>query len=225
MDVPYSGSATETILQRRSTREQFSDRPVQRQVLAEIVACGLAAPSAKNAQPWRLHVVSDRSLLAQLADAVERSPEVESYVPTDPLTGKSRPEWSSTVAESADILRQAAAGIFIENRNPFSRSRQALVEAIASGRVHSLIGHDLEILGIGAAIENMWVAAEGCGLRGCYLGDVAIAEEEISRRLGIANDLLGVLVLGHSTASAPPHLLQDASMDEAHVVWHRSLRP
>lgn len=219
-DPRHFRAVTETILRRRSTREQFIDRAVPEQVLAEVVQCGLAAPSSKNAQPWRLHIVSDRALLSELAEAVERSPGVDSYAPTDPLTGEPRPEWSSTVAESASVLRQVAAGIFVENCNTFSRGRRVLIEAIQAGRVDSLIGHDFEILGIGAAIENMWIAAEAFGLRGCYLGDVVVAEEEISRRLGIENDLLGVLALGYSTAPIRPQRLQEAPMDGAHVVWH-----
>jgi nitroreductase len=218
--VQPSNAVTEAILSRRSARDQFASRPVPEDVLAEIVGCALAAPSAKNAQPWRFHVVSDRALLAELADAMERSPGLDSYVPMDPLTGKPRPDIPSTVLLSASILRQAAIGIFVENRSPFGRSRQSIVEAIQSGRIGSLIGYSFEVLGIGAAIENMWVAAESFGLRGCYLGDVVIAEDEVRRRLGMQDDLIGVLALGYSDEPIRPRLLADALSDPTHVVWH-----
>lgn len=128
--APVSHPVTETILRRRSAREQFNDRPIPGAVLIEIVRCGLAAPSSKNAQPWRLHVVSDRAVLGELARAVETSRGADSYAPMDPLTGRLHPDWPSTVALSASVLREAATGIFIENRSLFSRSRQALVETI-----------------------------------------------------------------------------------------------
>ncbi len=214
--------AVEAILRRRSAREQFTDRPIPGAVLIEIVRCGLAAPSSKNAQPWRLHVVSDRAVLAELAEAVETSRGADSYSPMDPLTGEPHPDWPSTVALSASILRAAATGIFIENRSSFSRSRRTLIEAIQGGRIGSLISYSFEIIGIGAAIQNMWIAAEAFGVRGCYLGDVVIAEEEISRRLGIEKDLMGVLALGYSEAPISPRSLPDMPIDTAQVVWHGS---
>ncbi len=215
-----SHPVTETILRRRSTREQFLDRSIPGAVLIEIVRCGLAAPSSKNAQPWRLHVVSDRAVLGDLAKAVETSRGADSYAPMDPLTGKPHPDWPSTVVLSASVLREAATGIFIENRSSFSRSRRTLIEAIQGGRIGSLVSYGFEILGIGAAIENMWIAAEAFGVRGCYMGDVVIAEEEISRRLGIEKDLMGVLALGYSEAPVRPCSVAEMPFDRAHVVWH-----
>jgi hypothetical protein len=68
----------------------------------------------------------------------------------------------------------------------------------------------------------MWIAAEAFGVRGCYLGDVVIAEEEISRRLGIEKDLMGVLALGYSEAPISPRSVPETRIDSAHVVWHGS---
>jgi nitroreductase len=211
---------TATILGRRSVREGFTDEPVPREVLMEIVRCGLAAPSSKNAQPSRFHVVDDRVLLADLAGAVEESEDIDTYVPMDPLTGKPRPDWPSTVLLSAGVLRAASAAIFIENRGTFSRGRRLLTDAIRSGRAGSLIAYGFELIGVGAAIQNMWIAAEALGLRGCYMGDVVIAEEQIAARLGIDMDLMGVLALGYSNQRAATSGSDDGLTDPARVVWH-----
>jgi len=208
------------ILRRRATRTNFTGQPIPTVVLGEIVCCGLAAPSSKNAQPWRLHVVSDAVLRDELACAVETSKDAERYVPDDPLTGQPRRDWPSTVVESAEVLRQASTAIFIENRGPFSRGRHILIEAIQAGRLGSLVGYGLEVVGIGAAIENMWIAAEALGLRGCFMGDVVNAEDAISRRLGLATDLMGVLALGYvDEASHLPQRSIDPH-DSDRVVWH-----
>jgi nitroreductase len=209
-----------TILRRRATRTNFTNRPVPAAVLTEIVRCGLAAPSSKNAQPWRLHVVPDQAVREELARAVETSEGANTYVPSDPLTGLPRPDWPSTVVESAQVLRQASAAIFIENRGPFSRGRRILSDAIQAGRLGSLVGYGLEVVGIGAAIENMWLAAEALGLRGCFMGDVVNAEEAISWRLGLESDLMGVLALGY-VDEAPGSPPRDINVhDPDHVVWH-----
>jgi hypothetical protein len=80
-------------------------------------------------------------------------------------------------------------------------------------------GFGLEMIGIGAAIENMWLAAEALGVRVAFMGDVAIAEGGIRAALGIAGDLAGVLALGFSDVPLPPRQ-QLNEQDADHVVWH-----
>src|SRR5687767_974071 len=114
------GAVLDVIGGRRSIRYGYSERPIPDEVIRDIVRCGLSAPSSKNAQPWRLHVVRSSSALKELAEAVQNAKEASTYVPVDPETGKPRPDWPSTVAESAEVLRQVPLGIFVENRGEFS---------------------------------------------------------------------------------------------------------
>lgn len=46
---------------------RFADRPLEFDVLSDILNCGRWTGSAKNTQPWHLVVVRDRSRLEQLA--------------------------------------------------------------------------------------------------------------------------------------------------------------
>jgi len=199
------------MLARRSIREGFDGQPIPAPVLREIVRCGLAAPSSKNAQPWRMHVVTDRATLAGLADAVEKAQDADEYVPHDPATGRPHPAYVSTVRESAQVLREVAAAIFLEN---------GLIGAARPALAGSLVGFGLEMIGIGAAIENMWLAAEALGVRVAFMGDVVIAEDNICAALGIAGELAGVLALGFSDVPLPPRRQQLDEQDAEHVVWH-----
>lgn len=189
--------AIEAILRRRSVRDSFGTEPVSAEILETVLRCGQAAPSSKNARPWRFHPVTDRQLLGELADAVERAEGKELYVPHDPTTGAPWTEWRSSVSELAKVLRAAPAAIFIENLCRFSRGRETLMRASPAALSLSIMGYGLELLGIGAAIQNMWIAATACGLRGVFMGDILIAQREIKERLHIEFDLTGVLVLGH----------------------------
>src|SRR5436190_418956 len=94
-------ATTQLILDRSSVRDQYQERDVPNEVVEEIILCGLAAPSSKNARPWRLHVVTDRALLCAIADAAATADGAETYVPRDPITGAIRTDWPSSVAESA----------------------------------------------------------------------------------------------------------------------------
>ena len=208
------------MLARRSIREGFDRQLIPEPVLREVVRCGLAAPSSKNAQPWRMHVVTNRATLGALADAVDHAVGVDDYVPHDPATGRPWPAYVSTVRESAQVLREVAAAIFIENRGLFSNGRAGLVNATRQALAGSLVGFGLEMIGIGAAIENMWLAAEALGVRVAFMGDVVIAEDEIRTALGIAGDLAGVLALGFSDMPPPPRRQRLDEQDADHVVWH-----
>jgi len=215
VDSPAVGA----ILSRRSTRADFTGEPIVRESLEAIMACGLAAPSSKNAQPWRLHVVTDRALIADLAHAVRTSPDIDDYVPHDPRTGRPIPRYVSTVRESADVLEQVPAAIFVENLGAFSGGRATLAAAPHDALVGSLVGYTLEIIGIGAAIQNMWVAAHSLGVGVAFMGDVLIAEPAIRSRLGLTGDLIGVLAMGYSDAAAAL-LARPRPDDDARVVWH-----
>lgn len=205
----------ETILGRRSIREEFADRAVPEVVVDSIVACGLASPSSKNAQPWRLHVVTDRTMLRDFAIAVEVAKNPERYVPLDPATGKAR-QWTSTVAESAHVLGQVPLAIFVENLGEFSGGRATVAAATGDVLRSALVGYGFEMIGLGACIQSMWLAAEHHGLHGVFMGDPLIAEDVIRKRLGTENDLAGVLCLGFTAGGFPPK--QPA---EGRVVRHR----
>ena len=207
------------ILARRSHREFDPTKPVDVERLREIVRCGCTAPSSKNAQPWRFHVVSDATVLKRLADMVEHAEGADSYVPSDPATGLPR-DWESTVAESAQVLRMAPTCIFVENRAAFSGGRATLAKTARTLLADVLVGYTLEVLGVGAAVQNMVVAANALGLQCVYMGDVLIAEPAIRTELGMEGDLAGVLALGYSTEELPPrgHLIDPS--DPRRAVWH-----
>jgi nitroreductase len=208
-----------TILGRSSVRSGFSDRELSVDQLDSIIGGGLSAPSSKGAAPWRFHVVTDRSLLLDLADAVEHADGKPEYVPKDPATGKPR-DYDSTVAESAQVLREVPVAVFIENRGVFSNGRESVAHAPPEARSEAVVGFMFEIVGIGAAIENMWITACSMGIGGTFMGDVVIAEETIRCMLGLRGDLVGVLALGWpSSADDQPKRDVDGQRRDL-VIWH-----
>jgi len=185
------------ILGRRSWRTGFSTDPVPDAVIEVLVRCGNSAPSSKNAKPWRLHPVTDPSLLAAVADRMEMADARDRFVPSDPETGEPRPDYVSTVVESAGALREVPLAIFIENSGAFSGGRRNVASASRENLEDALVGYSLEILGVGAAIENLLIAAEGLGMRAVFIGDILIAEEAIKSLVHIGSDLVGVVAVGY----------------------------
>ena len=59
--------AYDVLLNRRSIRK-YTEQSVAPEVLEKILKAGLAAPSAKNMQPWEFIVVTDREMLDKLSE-------------------------------------------------------------------------------------------------------------------------------------------------------------
>lgn len=220
-DQGGSNLVIETILARRSVRFGYSADPVLEADLHAIVAAGLAAPSSKNARPWRLHVVRSREKLDAIAAAAEAADDVDTYVPPDPMTGQPSPLFESTVRESAAALRDAPCAIALENRGVYIKDVNWLASREPEVLARTLTAYGLEAMGLGTALENMWLAANSLGLQAAFLGDLAVASPAARGILGLDGDLIGLLVLGSSTATPPPRRDPPAETQaETPVVWH-----
>jgi nitroreductase len=215
--VPFGADVVRLITGRRSTREGFSSAPVPIEIIRQLLECGLAAPSSKHAQPWRFHVVTDTAVISMLADEVLGSEGIDTYVPHDPQTGLPIPLWPSTVRESAEVVRGVGTVIVVENTAVFGGGRRVLAAAPAENVRSFLVGYGLEMLGLGAAIENILIGAAALGVQAAFMGDVLIAEPAFRAALGLEGDLVGVIVLGYSDATPPPRS-HDVD-DPARVRW------
>ena len=59
----------ELIKKRRSVRE-FTDQEISDSDIRKILEAGVAAPSAKNQQPWEFIVIKDKSILNKLSETL-----------------------------------------------------------------------------------------------------------------------------------------------------------
>jgi len=61
------------IYQRRSIRK-YSDRPVEKEKIVEIIRAGMAAPSSENQQPWFFMVIDDKEVLHKIPEFIWCAP-------------------------------------------------------------------------------------------------------------------------------------------------------
>ncbi len=73
-------------LNTRRTVRDFSDKPVDRRVIENILLTASSAPSGAHKQPWSFCVVSEPAIKKQIREAAEKE-EYESY------HGRMTPEW------------------------------------------------------------------------------------------------------------------------------------
>jgi nitroreductase len=189
---------SDTFGDRYSARRFDSGRVVEDVLVEEICLAALQAPSSKDDQPWRWHVVRSVRDRARIADAMAAAPGRERYVPTSPADD-AHATHTSSVAASAEVLREAPVALFLENLGGFSGGRDNIAthpETAAS----ALVAYTFEVIGLGASVQNALLAAHGSGLGAVFIGDVLIAEGLVADLLGLTGDLAGVVCLGYASA-------------------------
>jgi F420 biosynthesis protein FbiB-like protein len=172
----------EAIAARRSIR-RFLDRPVPRDAIEAILAAAIQAPSAKNAQPWRF-VVLEGEEARQLAYIMQTSAARLTEAGAD----------TGSLPWTAAIVEQAPVTILVYDARPPAEVPEQFHADYRFVMLQS----------IGAAIQNMLLAAEALGLGSLWICDVLYCEDEISQWLGHAGDaLVAGVTLGYAAES--PH--------------------
>lgn len=102
------------IMSRRSVR-QYTDRPISRDTLNEILKCGINAPNGQNRQAYEIRVIDNPKLLAEITEAVVKdNPE------NAPKNG------------AENIFVGATCVIFIANDTTYKVKRQICERGIIS---------------------------------------------------------------------------------------------
>jgi len=106
----------EIIYRRRSIRS-FTSRPVERELLLELLRAAMAAPSAVNRQPWEFVVVTEPERLSQLQEILHYGP----YSATAAVLVCGRPDlahneadgnfWAQDCSAATENLLIAASGL------------------------------------------------------------------------------------------------------------------
>lgn len=168
---------------RRSIRKFKSDM-VSKEQLEKIIKAGILAPSSKNRQPWRFVVVSGNSKETVLA-AMEKGLQREKICPFLTRSAILLRDAEHTL----EIMKQAPSVIFITN--PLGEDLQKPLSV--SERVSEICNS----LSIGAAIENMSLAAVELGLGSLWICNTFFAFPELTEALHTKGVLYAALAVGY----------------------------
>lgn len=167
----------DTIAARRSIR-RFLDTPVPEELVEIIINAGMQAPSGKNRQPWRFIIVKGEKRLEMVRIL---SDEIAKKKAKGEDTGSS--EWSTRVME------QAPVSIFIFNPEGLPPWRKHSIEQMFDDVV--------DIQSVGAAIQNMLLAASELGLGSLWICDVFHAYVPLCDWLGEKGEMIAAVSLGY----------------------------
>jgi F420 biosynthesis protein FbiB-like protein len=171
----------DAIAARRSIRK-FKDNPIPDEALQAILTAAAQAPSPKNRQPWRFVVVRD-----------DKCAEMVRVMRTRIAKTKSRGRDVGTLERSADVMEQAPVTIFIFN--PYG------VHPSLDRPKEQRLWDVVEIRSIGAAIQNMLLAAQDLGLGSLWICDVFYVYKELCDWLGETGQMIAAVSLGYPDES------------------------
>lgn len=187
---------------RRSCRN-FSDRPVDRRVLQDLVKTGISAPSGTNSQKWTFSILPTRQALMELGEQIGQFFHRLNRMAEKPwlrrlLKAIGKPQLDNYYKEYYDSVR--------EGLEEWEQSgRDLLFHGAAAGIVvGSRPGASCPMEDAMLATGNILLAAHSMGLGTCLIGFAVSAMNEdasIKRFIGIPDEetVYAVIALGYST--------------------------
>ena len=179
----------EAISARRSIR-RFKPESIPRDVVERILRAGIDAPSAKNRQPWRFVVVTEKErngMIAAMRGGLEWMEQhgAETKLDAQLLKGA----WYTL-----GVMEQAPVNIFILNPHGASPDKPLL----PYGERFADLANEQSV---GAAIQNMCLAATDMGLGSLWIADVYSAYHALTDWLGVECLLVAALSVGYPDVS------------------------
>ena len=173
----------EAIAGRRSIRK-FKDTPIPDEAVEAILNAAIQAPSGKNGQPWRFVVVKEdkrAEMLCVMREGIEQLGEMGIDL------GSSR--WT------ANVMEQAPVTIFVFNargeHTPGTPPSEDEMDVV-------------DVQSIGAAIQNMLLAALDLGLGSLWICDVFYAYDGLCAWLGQEHQMIAAISFGYPDEQPGP---------------------
>jgi nitroreductase len=167
----------DTIAKRQSIRK-FKDDPIPQDVLDQILKAATLAPSGKNKQPWKFYVVRGEKraeMIAEMQKGMDRL----------------RAQGVNTGSARYTIRVLAQAPVTVVVFNPFSRHPLLPRDTLET------YGDMVDLQSVGAAIQNMLLAATDLGVGSLWICDVYFGYEELCAWLGEKGEMIAAVALGY----------------------------
>ena len=194
------------IYNRKSVRK-FKDIAIPKKDIIELLKAGTYAPSPKHQQNWHFVVLQNRDMINEMADIVTKSHENIGRLAKDEKDFKRH---MSTI-DYYTCFRHAPVVIIVYSCEYKMIEYKILKENNASKDVLDiLVSPQSAAQGIGAAVENILLAATEMGYGSCYMTGPMHAKAEIEKLIGFEKEgyqLMSMISLGvaeDDTPNQPP---------------------
>lgn len=179
----------DAIRERRSVRK-YQSRTVPHELIEEVLMAAGWAPSAHNAQPWRFIVLADESVKRKLAEAMAESWATDMAKDGLKIEADKRKNRVERFATAPVLI---LACLTMDGMNKFPDEKRQNSE------------RDLAVQSLGAALQNMLLAAHAKGLGACWFSAPGFCKETVRKVLKIPDEIEpeALIAMGYP-AEKPP---------------------
>ncbi len=168
------GPVSRAIAARRSVR-RFARRPVARATVRQLVALACTAPAPHHSRPWRFAHVASEEARGRLAESM-----AEAWRADLERAGESVHRITKLLRESESQIDSAPALLI---------ACLSLTEAQEwPDEVRRAAERDMFVQSLGAALQNLLLAAEDCGMAGYLKGAPLFCQEAVRTALDMPAD-------------------------------------
>ncbi|MEM2249740.1 MAG: nitroreductase family protein [Candidatus Bathyarchaeia archaeon] len=198
----------ELIKTRRSIRK-FKPTKVSRKVLDVLLDLAKWAPSAHNAQPWRIIVVDDENVKARLATAMGKawlSDMLMDGVPKEKAEYIVKVESWQRITESPVVI---IACLSMENMHKYPDRRRKRAEYI------------MGVQSVAAYVQNMLLLAHYHGLGACWICAPLFCQNAVRKVLGLPSEVepQAMIIMGYPDEKPEPPPRRPLEMFSAFNSW------
>jgi nitroreductase len=190
------------LLSRRSIRS-FTQQPVSRAILNDLLTAATSAPSSTNRQPWRFAVVPSAAHRRNIVEAVRlRAEQMKEII--------RRGHHAEDFGNYGDFFHeplQTAAVIIIPQYREYP---DLIANLLASGgadpaQFHTASAMQAELCSTSAAVMALLLQAHAAGLGACWMAGPMVARDEICSLLEIHPpwNMVGAIALGYPADPLP----------------------
>lgn len=191
------------IYNRQSIRK-FKDTPVPKEDIIELLKAATFAPSAKHQQNWHFVVLQNKDMINEMADIVTKSHEKIGELAKTEKDKKIH----MSVINYYTCFKNAPVVVLVYGCEYKMIEYKILKENDAPKEVLDvLVSPQSGAQGIGAAVENILLAATEMGYGSCYMTGPTHAKTEIENLIGFNKEgyeLMSMISIGVPDENTPP---------------------
>ena len=196
---------TQEALKSRSSVRHYSARPVPKEDLTKLVKFAGLAPSPHNEQMWHFKVVTNDKTKGEMAQVVLKE--------LDRLFSSGSPDATTVeqIKKFSTFFKDAPVVIAVLMK-PYRSVISRVLDDIemTHAEVNELRGHP-DIQAIGAAIENLLLAATDMGYGSCWLSGPMVARKSLEELLEVSEPwrMEALVTVGHPTVKPKARTRKD----------------
>jgi len=184
-----------TLLNSRASHRKFSTDPVPEGDIRQMIENARLAPSGHNNQPWRYIAVTNRDLINKMANAVVNN--LKALYPGLPDSEVQALEKYKFFLEHFKEAPLVMAVLI--RKDEYTTS---ILQTKYNVQLPKTEHFDMELLGVGATVENLLLSAQTMGYGSCWMTEpITYAQKDIEDILNVKNPyhVVSIIPIGKPT--------------------------